>query len=432
MLLIQNGYVYHPAEGREGRMDVAIAGDRILAVGEDLCPEKLIKGLPEGEKLELMDAAGCFVAPGLADAHVHFRDPGFTHKEDIYTGAAAAARGGYTTIVLMANTKPPVDNPETLDYVLKKGRETGIHIHTCANITCGMQGRKLTDMSLLRQKGAAGFTDDGIPILDESLAEEAMEEAANLGVVLSFHEEDPAYITNNGVNRGAASEWYGIGGSDRQAEIVMVERDVRLAKRTGAQIVIQHISTREGVELVREARKAGFTNIHAEATPHHFTLTEEAAIRYGTLAKMNPPLREEADRQAIIKGLQDGTIEMIATDHAPHTDLEKAQGITEAPSGIIGLETALSLGIMQLVNTGKLTMLQLLQAMSVNVTRLYGLPGGRLAPGEAADVIVVDPKEKWSAARFLSKSQNSPFLGSQLEGRVKATICGGKIIYHGA
>ena len=227
-------------------------------------------------------------------------------------------------MVLMANTKPTVDSEETLKYILDRGAETGIHVTTCANVTMGMQGKQLTDMKKLAAAGAVGFTDDGVPLLDAELVRHAMEISAELDMPISFHEEDPKYIENNGVNRGKASEYYGIGGSSREAEIALVERDLKLAEETGACIDIQHISSKEAVELVRQAKKR-CSNIHAEATPHHFTLTEDAVIKYGTLAKMNPPLREEEDRQAVIRGLVDGTIDMIATDHAPHTAEEKSK-----------------------------------------------------------------------------------------------------------
>ena len=241
-----------------------------------------------------------------------------------------------------------------------------------------------------------GFTDDGIPLLREETARMAMERAAALHVPISFHEENPAYIENNGINRGEASAHFGIGGSHRQAEIDLIARDVRLAEETGACVVIQHISTREGVELVRRARERG-VNVHAEATPHHFTLTEKDAIRYGTLAKMNPPLREEEDRQAIVEGLGDGAIDLIATDHAPHSREEKQRSITEAPSGIIGLETSLSLGISQLVDRGVLTLTELIRRMSLTPARLYGLDAGYVAQGGPADLVLFDPKEEWAA-----------------------------------
>ena len=255
-----------------------------------------------------------------------------------------------------------------------------------------------------------------------------MEAAAAEGVPISFHEENPAFIQNNGINAGKASAHFGIGGSDRQAEIDMVERDVRLAEETGACVVIQHISTKEAVELVRQARQKG-ADVHAEATPHHFTLTEEAAIQYGTLAKMNPPLREETDRQAIIEGLADGTIDMIATDHAPHSAEEKAKPVTEAPSGIIGLETSLALGISELVDTGRLPLMQLIDRMSLAPARLYGLDAGYLAEGGPADLVLFNPAEEWTPERFYSRSQNSPFVGKTLKGKIHATICRGRVVY---
>ena len=386
MLLIENGYMIDPKSGREGNLDILTDGKVIRKIGPRLA-DSLTK--EELAKTERVDAYGLLVAPGLVDVHVHFRDPGFTYKEDIETGARAAAKGGFTTVVMMANTKPSIDNAETLAYVLEKGKTTGIHVESCVNVTMGMQGKKLVPMEELAAKGAVGFTDDGIPLMDEKLVKEAMERAAKLDMPISFHEEDPTLIENNGVNRGEASAFYGIGGSPREAEIVLVERDLKLALETGACIDIQHISTKEAVELVRQAKKKGH-NIHAEATPHHFTLTEQDTIRYKTLAKMNPPLREEADREAVIAGLVDGTIDLIATDHAPHSKEEKEKGITEAPSGITGLETALSLGITQLVDGGYLTMKQLLQKMSLQPASMYHLDAGYLAEGGPADLILID------------------------------------------
>lgn len=278
-------------------------------------------------------------------------------------------------------------------------------------------------MRELAEAGAVGFTDDGIPLTDEEIVRNAMRNAAALDMPVSLHEEDPKLIANNGINKGRASEHFGIGGSPREAEITMVERDLKLALETGASVNIQHVSTRETVELIRRAKEKG-KNIHAEATPHHFTLTEEAAIQYGTLAKMNPPLREEADRQAIIKGLVDGTIDLIATDHAPHTAEEKAKPITEAPSGIIGLETALALGITELVDGGYLTMRQLLALMSTNPANLYHLNAGYLAEGGPADVILIDTRLEWTPMEYASKASNTPFTGRPLKGKVVATICG--------
>lgn len=420
MLLIKNGYLLDPKTGREGKLDVLVEKEKIVKIGENL--------ETSGEHDTVIDATGLMVAPGLVDVHVHFREPGFTQKEDIDSGAAAAARGGFTTVVLMANTKPAVDNTDTLEYVLNRGRGTGIHVETCANVTKRLQGKELTAMKELAKAGAVGFTDDGIPILDEDIVREAMKQVAALDMPISFHEENPALIENNGVNRGKASAHYGIGGSPREAEISLVERDLQIALETGAQIDIQHISAKESVELVRQAKTKG-SNIHAEATPHHFTLTEEAVIQYGTLAKMNPPLREEADRQAIIQGLKDGTIDMIATDHAPHTMEEKAKPITEAPSGITGLETALSLGITELVEKGHLTMMQLLKLMSTNPADLYHLNAGHLTEQGPADLILIAPKAQWRPTVYVSKAANTPFTGWNLTGKVIVTICAGKIVY---
>lgn len=425
MLLIENGYMIDPKSGQEGNFDILTDGEKIVRIGKRLGEE-----LSEGvfKKCKKIDASGLLVAPGLVDVHVHFRDPGFTHKEDILTGAKAAARGGFTTVVLMANTKPCVDNEETLAYVLEKGRRTGIHVETCANVTMGMKGTELVPMEALAAKGAVGFTDDGIPLMNEEIVRLAMKQAARLDMPISFHEEDPKLIANNGINRGKASEFYGIGGSPREAEISLVERDLKLALETDACINIQHISTKEAVELVRKAKKKGH-NIHAEATPHHFTLTEEAAIQYGTLAKMNPPLREEADRQAIIQGLVDGTIDLIATDHAPHSAEEKAKAITEAPSGIIGLETALPLGITELVDGGYMSMKQLLAKMSFHPASMYHLDAGYLAEGGPADLILVDTTAVEEVGEFASRSSNSPFTGWTLKGAVQMTVCGGEIVY---
>lgn len=423
MLVIKNGTIIDPERNRTYRGDLWIEGGIIRKIVE--------KGSLEAEvsaRDEVIDATGMMVGPGLIDTHVHFRDPGFTHKEDILTGGETAKKGGYTGIVLMANTKPCVDNEEILNYVLKKGKKTGIRINTCANVTKGMKGEKIVDMEGLSAKGAVGFTDDGIPLLSENLVREAMKRAGALHKPISFHEENPERIANNGVNAGKAAEFYGIGGSPREAEIDLIERDLKLAGETKATVVIQHISSKEGVELVRQAKAKG-CDVHAEATPHHFTLTEEAVIRKGTLAKMNPPLREEADRLAIIEGLRDGTIDLIATDHAPHTAEEKGQEITKAPSGIIGLETALSLGIRELVDKGYLSYPELFRRMSFFPAKLYGLPGGTVKEGKAADLVIFRPEETWEVTTFASKSANSPFVGEVLPGVVHVTICGGRIVY---
>lgn len=438
MLLIKNGTVIDPEADRVYPADIEIDRGLITKIterenvdaggafpGEAGVQEE---GGKEGEEWQVIDATGLMVAPGLADTHVHFRDPGFTYKEDIFTGAQAAKKGGFTEIVLMANTKPCVDNPDTLAYVLEKGRKTGIHMTSCVNVTKQMAGKELVDMEALADAGAAGFTDDGIPLLDGELVRRAMERAKALGKPISFHEEEPGLIQNNGVHAGKASAYYQIGGSPREAEITMVKRDLALALQTGAQVVIQHVSTAEAVELIRQAKGKG-AFVHAEATPHHFSLTQEAVIAKGTLAKMNPPLREERDRLAILQGLADGTIDLIATDHAPHSREEKSRPITEAPSGIIGLETALSLGIRELVGKGYLTMPELFRRMSLAPCRLYGLSGGSIQAGRPGSLVLFHPEETWKAGEFVSKSANSPFVGETLPGVVYYTICDGKVVY---
>ncbi len=423
MLLIRNITIADPKSMSEYLGDILLKDGKIAQIAAP--------GTLEETAVEVIDGTGLIAGPGLIDVHVHFRDPGLTYKEDICTGAAAAAAGGFTTVVMMANTKPTIDSVETLKYVLEKGRETDIHVESCAAVTYGLKSEEMVDMEALRAAGAIGFTDDGIPILNKELARRAMETAAVLQVPISFHEENPAYITNNGVNRGVASEHFGIGGSDRQAEISMIARDVELALETGATMNVQHISTAEGVELVRKGKAEG-GNVWAEATPHHIALTEEAVPVHGTLAKMNPPLRTESDRLAIIQGLVDDTIDLIATDHAPHSVEEKAKGITEAPSGIIGLETSLALCITHLVAKGHLTHARLMEKMSYNPARLYHLEKerGHITPGAAADLVLYDPTATWTVPdHFASKGVNTPFIGETLTGRVRYTICGGRVVY---
>lgn len=437
MLYIKNGIVIDPKTKTMKKQQLLIEDERIVSIADATDTEAVnaLEEKAEHNHATILDAEGLYIGPGLVDVHVHFRDPGFTHKEDIETGAKAAAKGGFTTVVLMANTKPVVDNVDTLKYVLDKGSTTDIHVESCATITCGMQGKELTDMAALLQNGAAGFTDDGIPIMDEEVVRSAMKQAVTLQeqfarpIPLSFHEENAQYITNNGINRGEASDYYRIGGSDRQAEISMVERDLQIALETGACFDVQHISTKEAVELVRKAKKVSSGNIHAEATPHHIMLTEKAAIEHGTLAKMNPPLRTEEDRQAVIAGVMDGTIDLIATDHAPHAAEEKNQDITKAPSGIIGLETSFSCAVTELVHANNMQLVELFDRMSYAPAMMYGYDRGYIAAGAMADLVIFNPDEDVVYHTFLSKSDNTPFKGQALKGKIKTTICKGKIIY---
>ena len=422
MILLKNGRIIDPDTNLDMIGDVLIDKDRIIDIADNI-------DIGENEA-QVIDCSGCVVGPGLVDIHVHFRDPGFTYKEDIESGAKCAAAGGVTSVILMANTKPCVDSIETLEYVTKKAKQQPIHIYTCANITKGMQGKELLDFKEFIKNGAVGFTDDGIPLLDEEVVKKAMVEAARYDTVLSFHEEDPRFIKNNGVNHGKASEYFKIVGSDREAEISMVRRDLELALKTGAKINIQHISAKETLDLIREAKKKCIKqNIFAEATPHHIALTEDDTIKYGTGAKMNPPLRSEADRQAIIDAIKDDTIDFIATDHAPHSVEEKNRDITQAPSGILGLETSLPVIYDVLVRENNISWLKVFCKMSTNPARLYGINAGKLAKNAIADVVVFDEKNAKVYTETMSKSKNSPFLGKKFNGRIALTICSGKIVY---
>lgn len=399
-------------------MDILIDGKTIVKIDKNIIDESA----------KIIDATGLVVAPGLVDTHVHFRDPGFTYKEDIITGSKAAAKGGFTMVICMANTKPAVDNVETLKYIQEKGQTTGIHVLQTATITKGLKGEEVVDMEELAKEGAAGFTDDGIPIMDEKLLLEAMERAKELDLPVSLHEEDPLFIENAGVNEGEVSKKLNYKGASHTAEDVMVARDVMLALHTGASVCIQHISSGNSVELVRLAKKMG-ADVHAEATPHHFTLTEDAVLKYGTMARMNPPLRTEKDKEKIIEGIKDGTIDMIVTDHAPHSDEEKAKPLEKAPSGIIGLETSLGLGIKSLVQPGHISLMKLMELMSKNPAEFYRLTPASITEGAVADIVIFGENELWKADKFESKAKNTPFIGWELPGKVHYTICDGNIVY---
>lgn len=420
MILIKNGRVVDPVTKTDAVLDVLLDGNRIEEVGENLT----------ADGAEVIDADGLVVAPGLVDAHVHFRDPGFTYKEDIESGAAAAARGGVTTVICMANTKPAVDSIETLSYIQEKGEKTGIHVLQTATVTKGMQGKELVDMDALASAGAAGFTDDGLPIMDEKILYDAMCKAAELDLPISLHEEDPLFIRQPGVNMGKVSKELDYGGASRTAEDVMVARDCALALDTGASVCIQHISSKNSVAYVKTAKELG-ADVHAEATPHHFTLTEDAVLKYGTNARMNPPLRTEEDRLAIIEGIKDGTIDMIVTDHAPHSKEEKEKPLDQAPSGITGLETSLALGIRSLVEPGYISLMKLMELMSKNPAEFYRMVPGSIEPGAPADLVIFSEHELWRVEHFASKAENSPFIGWELPGKIHFTICNGMIVYRG-
>lgn len=434
MYIIRGARIIDPANGIDEYGDIYVDGTKIKTIvfNEARTNGNLNLGDVSDSDVEIIDATGLVAMPGLIDVHSHFRDPGFEYKEDILTGAKAAAAGGYTTVVLMCNTKPTVDNVETLTYVLEKGKKTDIKVESCGSVTYGLKGEELTDFDALIKAGAVGFTDDGIPLMNEDILRAAFKKAGKYPI--SLHEEDKNLIKNNGINHGKASEHYGVYGSPREAEISLIKRDLQTALEENGMIDVQHISSKEGVELVREAVAKDNSNvrhIHAESTPQHFSLTEDALIKKGTLAKLNPPFRTEEDRLAIIEGLKDNTIDIIATDHAPHAKEEKDKSITEAPSGMIGLETAFALAITHLVNEAGMSLSDVIKKFTINPATLYGFDRGTLSAGKAADITLVDIDEKWVVREedIKSKSKNSPFIGEELTGRVKMTICDGQVVY---
>ena len=419
MMLIKNGRVIDPMSRKNEVCNILIDEDIIAKIGSNI---------DDGGVDEIIDAGGKIVSPGLIDVHVHLRDPGLTYKEDFLTGSKAAARGGFTTVVCMANTNPPVDNVAIMEYVLNEAKKVKINVLQTAAVTVGLSGTKLTDMKTLEGMGAVGFTDDGFAITDSRVVFEAMEMAKKLDVPISLHEEDPAFIVNPGINEGKISKKLSIQGAHHVAEDIMVARDCIMALETGAKVNIQHVSSSAAVDIIKYAKSKG-TDVFAEASPHHFTLTEKDVLKYRSNAKMNPPLRTEEDRMKIIQGLKDGTIDIIATDHAPHSQEETNFNFLKAPSGIIGLETALALGITILVKNNYLTLSELLEKMTINPAKLYNLSSGRIYEGAKADLTIFDPEEKWIIDNFCSKSKNSPFIGWELQGKVKYTICRGKIVY---
>ncbi|ETP72861.1 dihydroorotase, multifunctional complex type [Lachnospiraceae bacterium JC7] len=421
MKLIKGGRIIDPANNKDCIADIVIDDSgRIKSVGT---------ADSRASYDAVIDAGGKVVAPGFVDVHVHFRDPGLTYKEDIKTGAASAAAGGYTTVICMANTKPSVDSVEILTELVEREKQLPIHVFQTANVTLSMQGQELTDMDALLSAGAVGFTDDGVPIADEKLMVKALAKCKELDVPISLHEEDPALMFSAGVNKGAVSDKLGLGGAPDEAEYVLAARDVMLNRKIGAKLDIQHISSGVTVDVLRAAKKMGI-KVYGEVTPQHLAATEELVLSKGSLARVNPPLRTEEDRQALIRGLADGTIDMIATDHAPHSSEEKSKPIAEAPSGMIGLETALGLVITHTVRTGQLSLSQVIKALTINPAGLYKLNAGSLSEGAPADIVIFDPEEQWTVPeKFASKATNSPFIGMSLYGKIKTTICSGNIVY---
>ena len=422
MLLIKNGRVMDPKTGFDQISDLLVEGKKIVKVGQDL----------QAEGAKVIDASGLVVAPGLVDIHVHFREPGQTHKEDIHTGALAAAAGGFTTVVMMANTNPTISTVETLKEVLESASRENIHIKSVATITKNFDGQHLTDFQGLLTAGAVGFSDDGIPLTNAGIVRKALVEARNNNTFISLHEEDPNLNGILGFNEHIAKEHFHICGATGVAEYSMVARDVMIAYDAKAHVHIQHLSKAESVKVVEFAQNLG-AQVTAEAAPQHFSKTEALLLTKGSNAKMNPPLRLESDRLAVIEGLKSGVISVIATDHAPHhADEKNVEDITKAPSGMTGLETSLSLGLTYLVEAGHLSLMELLEKMTVNPAQLYGFDAGFIAQDGPADLTIFDPEaDRLVTDHFASKAANSPFVGEKLKGQVKFTICDGEVVFEG-
>ena len=420
MLLIKNGRVMDPKSGLDQVCDVLVEGKKIVKIGQNL----------EAADAQVLDASGLVVAPGLVDIHVHFREPGQTHKEDIHTGALAAAAGGFTTVVMMANTNPTISTVETLQEVLESASRENIHIKSVATITENFDGQHLTDFKALLAAGAVGFSDDGIPLTNAGIVRQALIEARKSDTFISLHEEDPNLNGILGFNEHIAKEHFHICGATGVAEYSMIARDVMIAYDAKAHVHIHHLSKAESVKVVEFAQKLG-AQVTAEAAPQHFSKTEALLLTKGSNAKMNPPLRLESDRLAVIEGLKSGVISVIATDHAPHhADEKNVEDITKAPSGMTGLETSLSLGLTYLVEAGHLSLMELLEKMTVNPAQLYGFDAGFLAEEGPADITIFDPKaDRLVSDHFASKAANSPFVGEELKGQVKYTICDGEIVF---
>lgn len=419
-MIIKGGRVIDPLSKRDEVLDIKIEDGKIVEIAKDI--------EASSDKEEIIDARGKVVVPGLIDVHVHFRDPGQTHKEDLVTGSQAAIAGGFTSVVQMANTSPKIDSKEKIIEHYKRARDLPLKVFTVSALTRNFGDLELVDMEENFKRGALAFTDDGIPNRNSKLILEAMNRAKELGAIISFHEEDPELIEQNGINHSEVSDKIGIYGSPKIAETSFIARDVAMAIYTGAKISIQHISTGLGVDLVKFGKEMG-ANIYAEVTPHHIALNDSAVLEYGSLSKMNPPLRSEEDRLRIIEGLKEGTIEIIATDHAPHTAEEKSKEITKAPSGIIGLETSFSICYENLVLTKEISLMKLIELMSTNPARIYGLEGGEISQGKIADLAIIDLESEYKIDKYKSKSSNTPFKDKTLRGEVLCTISEGKIVF---
>lgn len=416
-ILIKNGRVINPNTNTDAILCIYAENGVICQVAEE---EALDKNAIKADSI--IDAMGMTVFPGLTDIHCHFRDPGWPEKETIESGCQAALAGGVTTVVCMANTNPVCDNPDTLGYILEKAEKQPIKLLQNSAVTYGLGKGDIVDYKIMLEKGACGFSDDGIAIADPTKMQAALNISQETGKVLSVHEELPQLLMSQGVNMGSVSQKVGVPGASANAETAIVARDIEMQALVGGRLHIQHVSAAGTVDLVRKAKQNG-QNVTCEVTGQHLALTEEIVLKVGANGRINPPIRTQEDRRALIEGIKDGTIEMVVTDHAPHTLEEKAKGIASAPSGMIGLETSLSVTFDTLVRKEGVSRMKLAEVMSTNPAKLYDIRK-TIEPGEKLDICIFDEKEKWIADKFYSKSVNTPFLGEILTGKVKYTIVG--------
>jgi dihydroorotase len=421
-ILIRGGRVIDPSRGTDGIADVYLTDGRVEAVGLNIVGE---------DGCTVVEAAGKVVAPGFIDLHTHLREPGQEDVETVATGAMAAAAGGFSAVCAMPNTDPVTDNQAAIGFIVSQAQRAGrARVYPIGAISLGQKGQQLAEFGELVGAGAVAVSDDGKPVMSSHLMRTALEYARTFGIPVADHCEDMTLAQGGAMHEGLVSTRLGLKGIPAAAEEIMVARDIILAELTGGHVHLCHMSTRGSVELIRRAKEKGI-RVTAEACPHHFTLTHERCEGYDTNAKMNPPLREAEDREAIRRGLKDGTIDVIATDHAPHHYDAKEREFDDAPNGIIGLETALGLAVSELVETGLLTLPELVARMSTLPARIFGLPGGTLAVGAPADVVVFDPKARWTVtpSTFFSKSRNTPFTGRELTGRADLTIVRGQVVF---
>ncbi len=421
-MLLKGGRVVDPGQGIDGELDVLLVEGMVARVGLDL-------EAPEGTVVE--ECGGRMVTPGLVDVHVHLREPGGEHKESIATGTRAAAAGGFTAVCAMPNTDPVIDSPATVGFVAAMAREAGhCRVYPVGALSVGQKGERLTEIGELVQAGAVAITDDGSPVMDSGLMRKALEYAQAFDIPVADHPEDLSLSRDGVMNEGLVSARLGLPGKPNASEDVHVVRDLLVAELTGGRLHLQHVSTRLAVDAIRQAKDRG-VRVTAEAAPHHLLLTDEEVSGYRTDAKMNPPLRTADDRAAVVQGLLDGTLDTLATDHAPHHYEEKEQAFADAPFGIVGLETALGLMLTHFVASGKMECSTLVERMSLQPARAFGLPGGTLSEGHPGDVTVIDPARRWTVdpRDFHSRGRNTPFTGWELRGRAVLTVVGGRVTH---